>query len=40
MGRKLWAELFFADDKGAVCAVLFHGYSVENLCRLIGAAVL
>ena len=40
MGRKLWAELFFANDKGAVCAVLFHGYSVENLCRLIGAAVL
>jgi len=35
MGRKLWAELFFADDKGAVCAVLFHGYSVENLYRLI-----
>ena len=36
MGRKLWAELFFADDKGAICAVLFHGYSVENLYRLIG----
>ena len=35
MGRKLWAELFFADDKGAICAVLFHGYSVENLYRLI-----
>ena len=35
MGRKLWAELFFVDDKGAVCAVLFHGYSVENLYRLI-----
>ena len=35
MGRKLWAELFYADDKGAVCAVLFHGYSVENLYRLI-----
>ncbi len=35
MGRKLWAELFFADEKGAVCAVLFHGYSVENLYRLI-----
>ena len=35
MGRKLWAELFFTDDKGAVCAVLFHGYSVENLYRLI-----
>ena len=35
MGRKLWAELFFTDDKGAICAVLFHGYSVENLYRLI-----
>ncbi|GAB2851957.1 hypothetical protein [Hymenobacter ruber] len=35
MGRKLWAELFFANDKGAICAVLFHGYSVENLYRLI-----
>jgi len=35
MGRKTWAELFFVDDKGAVCAVLFHGYSVENLYRLI-----
>ncbi|MDJ0367329.1 hypothetical protein QMK33_19445 [Hymenobacter sp. H14-R3] len=35
MGRKTWAELFFIDEKGAVCAVLFHGYSVENLYRLI-----
>lgn len=35
MGRKTWAELFFVDVKGAVCAVLFHGYSVENLYRLI-----
>ena len=35
MGCKLWAELFFTDAQGAVCAVLFHGYSVENLYRLI-----
>ena len=35
MGRKTWAELFYVDAKGAVCAVLFHGYSVENLYRLI-----
>lgn len=35
MGRKTWAELFYIDEKGAVCAVLFHGYSVENLYRLI-----
>lgn len=34
MGHEFWAELFFADDKGAVCAVLFHGYSVESLYRL------
>ena len=36
MGRKTWAELFFVDEKGAVCAVLFHGYSVENLERFSG----
>jgi hypothetical protein len=35
MGRKTWAELYYVDSKGAVCAVLFHGYSVENLYRLI-----
>ena len=35
MGRKTWAEIYFVDEKGAVCAVLFHGYSVENLYRLI-----
>ena len=34
MGRKVWAELFFVDQSGAVCAVLFHGYSVENLQKL------
>ncbi len=34
MGRKVWAELFFIDKTGAVCAVLFHGYSVENLQKL------
>ncbi|GAA3967395.1 hypothetical protein [Hymenobacter antarcticus] len=34
MGRKVWAELFFIDQSGAVCAVLFHGYSVENLQKL------
>jgi hypothetical protein len=37
MGRKLWAELFFVDGAGAVCAVLFHGYSVENLQKLNAA---
>ncbi|MBC7446465.1 MAG: hypothetical protein H7330_00220 [Hymenobacteraceae bacterium] len=34
MGRKTWAEIFFVDKTGAVCAVLFHGYSVENLLKL------
>ena len=34
MGRKVWAELFFIDKSGVVCAVLFHGYSVENLQKL------
>ena len=34
MGRKVWAEVFFVDKSGAVCAVLFHGYSVENLQKL------
>ncbi len=37
MGRKLWAEVFFADETGAVCAVLFHGYSVGNLQKLNSA---
>ncbi len=37
MGRKLWAELFFVDKTNAVCAVLFHGYSVENLQKLNAA---
>lgn len=35
MGPKSWAELFFIDDKKAVSSILFHGYSVENLKRLI-----
>lgn len=34
MGRKLWAELYFMDEAGRTCAVLFHGYSVENLQKL------
>ena len=34
MGRKLWAEVFFIDAAGVLCAVLFHGYSVENLQKL------
>ncbi|NVO30264.1 hypothetical protein [Hymenobacter lapidiphilus] len=34
MGRKTWAEMYFADPAGHICAVLFHGYSVENLQKL------
>lgn len=36
MGPKTWAELFFIDEKNAVSAVLFHGYSVDNLNSLLG----
>lgn len=35
MGTKNWAEVFFIDEKGCVSAVLFHGYSVDNIFRLI-----
>ncbi|OIN60052.1 hypothetical protein [Arsenicibacter rosenii] len=35
MGTKNWAEIFFVDDKNCVSAVLFHGYSVDNIFRLI-----
>ncbi|MCK8491469.1 MULTISPECIES: hypothetical protein [Spirosoma] len=35
MGTKNWAELFFIDDKNCVSAILFHGYSVDNIFRLI-----
>ncbi|GAB4023191.1 hypothetical protein GCM10028808_72870 [Spirosoma migulaei] len=35
MGTKNWAEIFFVDEKNCVSALLFHGYSVDNLFRLI-----
>ncbi|WP_020599585.1 hypothetical protein [Spirosoma panaciterrae] len=35
MGTKNWAELFFIDENNCVSAVLFHGYSVDNIFRLI-----
>lgn len=35
MGTKNWAEIFFVDDKNCVSALLFHGYSVDNIFRLI-----
>lgn len=34
-GRKTWAELFFVDEKDCLSAILFHGYSVDNIYRLI-----
>jgi len=34
-GLKKWAELFFVDEAGCVSGILFHGYSVANLERLI-----
>ena len=33
-GRKTWAEIFFINSKNQVCAVMFHGFSVENLASL------
>jgi hypothetical protein len=35
MGTKNWAEIFFIDEKHCLSAILFHGYSVDNIYRLI-----
>ncbi|GAB3960028.1 hypothetical protein GCM10028805_57200 [Spirosoma harenae] len=35
MGTKNWAEIFFIDQNNCVSAILFHGYSVDNIFRLI-----
>lgn len=35
MGTKNWAEIFFIDERNCVSALLFHGYSVDNIFRLI-----
>lgn len=35
MGEKNWAEIFFIDEQSCVSSVLFHGYSVDNIFRLI-----
>jgi len=32
---KQWAELFFIDEQKCVATILFHGYSVDNILRLI-----
>jgi hypothetical protein len=31
MGLKSWVELFFLDEKNRLCAILFHGNSVDSL---------
>lgn len=33
-GRQLWAELFFLNQANQVCAIMVHGYTVENLERM------
>lgn len=35
MGTKNWAEFFFIDENNCVSVLLFHGYSVDNIFRLI-----
>jgi hypothetical protein len=35
MGQKTWAEIFFTDEKNCVSTILFHGYSVEGIFKLI-----
>ena len=34
---KRWTEFFFLSEKHAVCNLLVHGYSVDNLMRIIQA---
>lgn len=34
--RRRWAELFFVNEGGQVCSLLFHSYSVEQLQRALG----
>jgi len=33
MGRKLWVEFFFINNSNQMCALMLHGYSVQNLMR-------
>ena len=35
MGTKNWAEIFFIDENNCVSVLLFHGFSVDNIFRLI-----
>lgn len=31
MGRKKWAEMFFVNQNGILCSILFHTYTVDSL---------
>ena len=33
MGKKAWVEFFFLNNSNQMCALLLHGYSVQNLMR-------
>lgn len=33
-GVKKWGELFFINEAGILCAIMVHGYTVENLEKL------
>ncbi len=35
MGLKKWVEFFYLDDDGAMCNLLLHGFSVEELMKLV-----
>ncbi|MCB0634854.1 MAG: hypothetical protein R2824_33095 [Saprospiraceae bacterium] len=34
--RRKWAELFFINQAGHLCSLLFHGYSVDQLQLILG----
>lgn len=34
--RRKWAELFFVNQAGQLCSLLFHGFSVDQLQTILG----
>ena len=34
-GKKMWLEFFFLNESLQVCALMFHGYSVDEFMRLV-----
>lgn len=34
MGRKKWAEMFFVNQHGILCLIMFHTYTVESLIEI------